>query len=101
MAQNGKTKNIINILIGIVVVGGLGFGAFYLFGGGGEGGPSVTPGVGGISPEAAQLVQLLSTLERIELDHTIVERPDFISLTNIRIAIPTEPVGTTRPFDAL
>lgn len=110
-------KKIINGLIILMVVVGLGLGVFYTLGRN-TGDDTTqdnntntpvqtntpaaqTASLSGISPEATQLIRLLDRLDRIELDHSVVERSDFNALTNIMIAIPPESVGTSQPFDAL
>ena len=54
-----------------------------------------------VSPETAQIITLLNKLQQISLNHSIVERKDFNALNDITVVIPSEPVGTTKPFEAL
>jgi|SRR3989344_3608618 len=109
-------KNIINILIAIMVIVGVGMGIFFVISKeeGTQTGDSDSTSVvndiqdemfdefiSDVSPETAQIITLLNKLQQISLNHSIVERKDFNALNDITVIIPSEPVGTTKPFEAL
>lgn len=113
-----RLKQIINILIGVVVITAIVIGIFLVtrnnadeeltppafVGNGVNDTEEATPGLGqggSISEEAANLIFLIGKLRSIDLDHDVVLRPDFKALTDITTPIVPEPVGVTQPFEEL
>ncbi len=96
-----NSKNIINILIGVMVVVAIALSYFY-FTSKKDTTTTVQTGASiitvNLSPEAQQIIGRLNELRAIKLNKALLESTAFQSLKSTTVIIPSEELGTPNPF---
>jgi hypothetical protein len=94
-------SNTTKIVLGIVVVVALAFGAYLVFFAGNSDESAISAQTAPASAAEISFLNLASQTESVTFDTTILSDPRFMALVDIHTAIVPEPQGRTDPFATL